>query len=63
MRDVLGRNESESEFVADMGVDRIPVAYGASYYVNATVYSISYIAFTFVVVLALGSLIIPGQSP
>lgn len=61
MRDVLGRNKSETEFVAEMGVDRIPVAYGLSYYTNATIYSISYLAFAFSFVLALGSLIIPER--
>lgn len=59
MREALGRNKSESEFIEEMGVDRIPVAYGSSYYIIAALYSISYIVFVFVTVLALGSVIIP----
>jgi hypothetical protein len=58
-REVLGRNKSESEFVAEMGVDRIPVAYGTSYFVVATIYSIGYSLLVFATVLFLGSVIIP----
>jgi hypothetical protein len=61
MRDALGRNKSESEFVAEAGADRIPVAYGTSYFAVATIYSVGYILFVLAAVLALGSVIIPEQ--
>lgn len=60
-RERLGRNKSETEFVADSGVDRITEYYGSSYYVLAFIYSGSYILFVISVVLALGSVVIPKQ--
>ncbi len=53
--------ESVSEYIANMGDDRIARAWGPSYSAAAALYSLSYLGFILAVVLALGSLDIGGR--
>ena len=51
----LGSGKSVSEYIADIGSDRIRDAWGPSYFVVATLYALSYLAYALCITLSVGA--------